>query len=370
MARLIAHGIVGRTDLPIPEWLFGWAAAIVLVVSFVALAVLWPEPRLQDGASRPAGGCPARSPSRAIDVALRRHRRRSLLGWSSDAGFERRADPDGQLRVEVRVRGLLARARAASACCSATSSGVQPVAGARPGRGRDRPDRGGRPAARAARSTPSGWATGPAVAGLFAFTTLELVAAEGEHAAERGDRRARLLGRHVRGAWRSTASTPGSSKGEAFCVYFNLFSRISPVDAPRRAGRACAGRCRAWPRSEPLPGTVPLLAVMIGSVTFDGAAEAPLWTGIAPDIPEFFVSTWACRPRTRWRSRSRSACCLAIGARLRLLPAGHRRRRAASAATFRAASWRDAFVHSLVPIAFAYVAAHYLTLLLYQGQAI
>ena len=29
-----------------------------------------------------------------------------------------------------------------------------------------------------------------------------------------------------------------------------------------------------------------------------------------------------------------------------------------------------AFVHTLVPIAFAYVAAHYLTLLLYQGQAV
>ena len=44
-----AHGLVGRTDLPIPEWLFGWAAAIVLIVSFVALAVLWPEPKLEGG---------------------------------------------------------------------------------------------------------------------------------------------------------------------------------------------------------------------------------------------------------------------------------------------------------------------------------
>ena len=25
-----AHGLVGRADLPIPTWLFGWAAAIVL----------------------------------------------------------------------------------------------------------------------------------------------------------------------------------------------------------------------------------------------------------------------------------------------------------------------------------------------------
>src|SRR5271167_3362567 len=42
-----AHGIVGKADLPIPVWLFSWAAAIVLVVSFVALATLWREPQLQ-----------------------------------------------------------------------------------------------------------------------------------------------------------------------------------------------------------------------------------------------------------------------------------------------------------------------------------
>jgi hypothetical protein len=41
-ALVIAHGLVLRSDLPIPEWLFAWAAAMVLVVSFVALAVLWP----------------------------------------------------------------------------------------------------------------------------------------------------------------------------------------------------------------------------------------------------------------------------------------------------------------------------------------
>ena len=37
----LAHGIVGRADLPIPVWMFSWAAAIVLVVSFVALSTLW-----------------------------------------------------------------------------------------------------------------------------------------------------------------------------------------------------------------------------------------------------------------------------------------------------------------------------------------
>ena len=45
-----AHGLVGRQDLPIPRWLFAWGAAVVLVISFVALAVLWPKPRLEDAA--------------------------------------------------------------------------------------------------------------------------------------------------------------------------------------------------------------------------------------------------------------------------------------------------------------------------------
>ena len=46
-ASVSAHGIVGKADLPIPVWLFSWTAAIVLVVSFVALSTLWTRPQLQ-----------------------------------------------------------------------------------------------------------------------------------------------------------------------------------------------------------------------------------------------------------------------------------------------------------------------------------
>jgi hypothetical protein len=48
----LAHGIVGREDLPIPRWLFGWAATAVLVISFVGLAVLWPSARLEKSSER------------------------------------------------------------------------------------------------------------------------------------------------------------------------------------------------------------------------------------------------------------------------------------------------------------------------------
>src|SRR5688500_18024414 len=44
---VIAHGIVGRADPPIPETLFGAAAAAVLVVSFLALAAGLSRPRLE-----------------------------------------------------------------------------------------------------------------------------------------------------------------------------------------------------------------------------------------------------------------------------------------------------------------------------------
>jgi len=46
-ASAAAHGLVGKQDLPIPKWLFAWAASVVLVLSFAGLAVAWPRPRLQ-----------------------------------------------------------------------------------------------------------------------------------------------------------------------------------------------------------------------------------------------------------------------------------------------------------------------------------
>ena len=48
-APALAHGLVGKQDLPIPRWLFAWAAAVVLVVSFVALGSMWKRARWEQG---------------------------------------------------------------------------------------------------------------------------------------------------------------------------------------------------------------------------------------------------------------------------------------------------------------------------------
>ena len=254
----IAHGIVGRTDLPIPEWLFGWGAAMVLVVSFVALAVLWPEPRLQDGggfralprgpvarAAEPAGRDPVRGGGR---VPARAHRLQRAVGL---------ADGHEQLRAELRVRDLLALAGAAQPAVRRHLQGVQPVARDRPARWRGGADGRARPAACAARV--------PGAARPLARRRRHLRVRragagrlERRQAGERGDRGARLLGRHVRGDG-AVRDRPLDRAGRgvqrllqpllAHLAGHAPRRRARPAQAPVRPGGARSrspARCRCW----------------------------------------------------------------------------------------------------------------------------
>ena len=49
-----AHALVAKQDLPIPAWLFAWAASIVLIVSFFALSAAWRTPQFEDERWRPS----------------------------------------------------------------------------------------------------------------------------------------------------------------------------------------------------------------------------------------------------------------------------------------------------------------------------
>ncbi|HWC10010.1 MAG TPA: hypothetical protein VG455_02195, partial [Acidimicrobiales bacterium] len=49
---ILAHGLGGRTDLPLPTWMVMYGGAAILVISFAALRLLWPKPRWED---RPPG---------------------------------------------------------------------------------------------------------------------------------------------------------------------------------------------------------------------------------------------------------------------------------------------------------------------------
>jgi cytochrome bd-type quinol oxidase subunit 2 len=97
---------------------------------------------------------------------------------------------------------------------------------------------------------------------------------------------------------------------------------------------------------------------MIGTVTFDGLSQGQLWTDLtgeaALDAPQL-VNTIGLLTGVALVS-----AFYALGVAGARSVGGDRD----------AAELRRAFVHSLVPIAMVYVAAHYLTFLLFEGQSI
>ncbi len=59
VAPILAHGIGGRSDLPVPLWLAQYGAVTALVVSFVVLITFWKTPRLEAGAAGAGRPLPA-----------------------------------------------------------------------------------------------------------------------------------------------------------------------------------------------------------------------------------------------------------------------------------------------------------------------
>jgi hypothetical protein len=204
----------------------------------------------------------------------------------------------------------------------------------------------------------------PAAIGLFAFTVLELVAADGDKpepvaVAALIYTVLTFIGMALYGVERWI------DRGEGFSVYFNLFSRLSPIET--RDGEVGLRKpLSGLPGLELMPGTVALLAVMIGTVTFDGASEASLWNGISPDIAQFFEDL-GLSPQRAFELAfllGLTGTVLLIGGFYRLGIQGAK----SVGGGFSASRLANEFVHTLVPIALAYVAAHYFTLLLFEGQ--
>jgi hypothetical protein len=361
----IAHGLVSRSDLPIPEWLFGWAAAMVLVVSFVALAILWPEPKLERDRWRPLpaelgrlfGSRPVEVLCGAIGVFL--------LGVVVYAGLRGTQSPTANFAPTfVYVIFWLALVPA-SVLFGDVFKAFNPwrAIGRMVGWVAGKAARADLPAPLNYPERLGHW---PAVAGIFAFAVMELVASN-------GDRPENLaIATLIYSAITFVAMAlygvdTWIARGEAFSVYFNLFSRLSPFETRHRVV-GLRPPLAGLPALRPGAGTVPLLAVMIGSVTFDGASEAPIWTGIAPDISSFFRDL-GLAPQNALELTfllGLTATVLLIYGFYVLGAAGAK----SVGGGFGTQELARAFVHSLVPIALAYVAAHYFTLLLFQGQSI
>jgi hypothetical protein len=344
-----AHGLVQRTSLPIPEWLFGWAAAIVLVASFAGLAVLWPTPRLQEPGWRPLpGGIGRALGSRPVE-ALCGAVGVGLLVVVILAGYIGKGSALDNFAPTFILIDFWVGLVFVSVLFGDVFRAFSPWRAIRlPG----------------VRAYPERWGRYPAAIALLAFTWVELVSGWGEVPGDLVT--AALVYTVYTIAMQAVFGTETWTRnGEAFAVYFNLFSRISPWETrEREVGlRPPLG---GLPRLDAIPGTVLFVVVMIGTVTFDGFSQGSLWRDVSVDLADALdgIVGLDAAPKVVG-TLGLLAAVGAIGLFYRLGIDGAR----SIGGDLDARQLRRAFIHTLVPIAMVYVAAHYLTFFLFEGQA-
>ena len=285
MTIVLAHGIGGLRDLPVPTWLFYYGAALVLLLSFIALWALWTKPHLEQlSRGRPLPDSLARVfLSSTMRIAL------GTIGFGlfllvAAAALVGEPSPTqniaptfvyvlfwlGVVVLVVLFGNVWAwlspwRAAADAVAWTAERLGVSwepPL---------DYPERLGR------------W---PAAVLLLAFAALELAYIEP------ADPRMLALAIYLysgitwlgmlafgRRAW--------LENGDAFAVYFGLLSRLSPF-----AVREVEGRQHILVRPPLLsvslrgagPGTLAFVAVMLGTVAFDGFSRTSWWIDRRYDV--------------------------------------------------------------------------------------
>ena len=361
----LAHGFGGgRADLPISKTLFIYAAALVLILSFVALAVLWPRPKLAHYRFAAVPAAVSRVLLSRVVAVVCGAVGAFLLGvtvWAGLTGVQTSSAKFaptfvyvvfwlGLVPVSVLFGDVFRAFNPWRAIGRAVSWVAQTAA------------RGPMPAPL---SYPERLGRWPAAVGIFAFAALELVHSSGDApdtvaVAALVYSAVTFVGMALYGVetW--------CARGEAFGVYFNLFSRLSPWE--RRGDRlGLRPPLAGLGKLVPLPGTVTLVAVMIGSTSFDGGAESSLWTDLAPKIADALESIGLSPERAL-----EGAFLIGLTATVALVYGFYRLGIAGAALVgdqLSAERLKGAFTHTLVPIAFAYVAAHYLSFLVFQGQA-
>lgn len=362
MSFPLAHGIGGIKDLPVPLWLFYYGAALVLVLSFVALWALWRRPVLA-GASRgrplPAG----------LDGLLRSRALRVVAGAGSFGLFVLAAvaaavgDTSPEENLAPRFVFVVFWLGVPAACVLfgnvwtvlnpwRAAADAADWLSARAGLSWEAPF-----------SYPERLGRWPAAVGLFAFAALEL--AYWDPADPRALAVAILL--YSTATWLAMLAfgrDAWTKNGEAFSVYFGLLASIAPLG--ERDGRLVV----RWPFTgltdlDALPGTLAFVAVMLGSVAFDGFSQTETWVDFRADLmrPVIERSPDLADVLGTLLASAGLALMVALVALAYVVAV-----KAAAYAVDYDGDLVDAFLGSLVPIALAYVVAHYFSFFVREAQ--
>ena len=361
MTWILAHGIGGIRDLPVPRYIFYYGAAAILVVSFAALAFLWRKPILEEhrrGRPLPQGlqrfllSTPLAIVLGGLSFAVLSFLWLGALVGKNDSGVN--FTPTFVyvyfwIFMPILVV-LVGDVWSVLSPWRAAARGVGWALG-RLGLWSGAPF-----------EYPKWLGRWPAAVLLLAFVAIEL------SYTNPSDPRALALAIAIYSAvtWIGAAafgSEKWFSNGDGFSVDFMLLSRISWLGRREDGNIVARVPLSGLSVSDPTPGMIPMVAVMLGSTFFDGFSRTSIWQNRYYNVQVDLID----RPSLadllgQLMSLGGLIACVAfVGLAFRLAVYGTE-----TIADRRPLS-RD-FIDSLVPIAFVYIIAHYFSLLIYQGE--
>jgi hypothetical protein len=360
-----AHALVGRRDLPVPAWLFAWGASLVLIVSFALLSVAWTKARLQDEGWRPLPDWLSAVVLNPVTQFVCGLVGVGLLFLVVYAGFEGTEDAIrnfaiifafytfwlGLVLASVLLGDVFRAFNPWRAIGRAFGGIFRLIAGQSAPSPFSYPERLGR------------W---PAIAGVVAFIWLELIHGAGVAPDPGNVATATLVYSAITFVCMALFGVEEwIERGEAFSGYFGMFSRLSIFEV--REGRI--GRRRflsGAPSWQALPGSAGLVLASIGVTSFDGAQEGAIESPISSTfdwIHDLGVGTIATFRITNslWLLAVLAAVGLLYWLGIRGMHTVHGSPPARELAR--------SFAHTLIPIALAYLVAHYFSAFVYQEQA-
>ena len=351
-AAVLAHGLGGSTDLPIPYTYALIGAAWALTFTFAVVAFAWRRPRFDP--AKPGRPLP-RWVTTVTDAPLTRWSVAiaALLFavWVAVAAFFGPQNDENPLPGVFYVLlwvGLVAVSLAIGPVWRAISP-VRTVYRLL-----------GRP--RASSGYPERWGYWPAVVGLFAFVWLELASPNpGSVGAIRVWLLIYLAVTLAGAIW---CGDRWCARADPFEVYSVVASRLSPLRRNAEDGRIAIGNPFDHLPSMPVrPGTLAVLAVLLGSTAFDSFSAMPRWRTFvdaqAAAAPLVSPSVAA----TLLRSAGLVVFAAVVAATFWLAA-----RTTGGVDEQRRRELPGLMAHSLIPIVIGYVFAHYLSYLVERGQ--
>jgi hypothetical protein len=363
-----AHALVAKQDLPIPAWLFAWAASIVLIVSFFALSVAWRKPRFEDEHNRPGPHWLTVALLNPVTQTLCGALGVFLLGVGAYSGIHGTEAPDRNFAItfffvtvwlgfpffSALLGDVFRPFNPWRAIGRVAGGGFRLVAGQRAAHLRY-PERLGR------------W---PAAVGLLAFVWLEVVyGSSGGVSVGLDPHAAGVAALVYTGYTLAMMALFGveewCERGEVFSVFFGMFSRLAPfgvVDGRigRRKPLAAAAH---WAT---IPGSAAVVLASIATTSFDGAQDGAFKSAIASTMEA--AENIGLSPLDALRSTDTLFLLATFAGVALVYTLGVRGMRSVPGAPAFGTLF-SGFAHTLIPIALAYLVAHYFSLFVYQEQA-